>query len=116
MAAAIWCNLLSGHGAHGIAYADMEGQVPFHCAVNLVGGEVDNISKVDFEKEETQDNGSGVHDFPPSEVDKYVKYPELMLDIVEYARCELARLEQISDHDIMSGNWEKLKFNSIKSI
>ncbi|KAF9443365.1 hypothetical protein P691DRAFT_737963 [Macrolepiota fuliginosa MF-IS2] len=116
MAAAVWRNLLGGRGARGIAYADTEGRAPFRRAVNLVGGEVDNISKIDFEKEETRDDGSGVHDFPPSEADKYVKYPELMLDIVEYARRELVRLEQISDHDIMSGNWEQLKFDSIKRI
>ncbi|KAF9447481.1 hypothetical protein P691DRAFT_802269, partial [Macrolepiota fuliginosa MF-IS2] len=115
MAAAVWRNLLGGRGARGIAYADTEGQAPFPRAVNLVGGEVDNISKTDFE-EETRDDGSGAHDFPPSEADKYVKYPELMLDIVEYTRRELVRLEQISDHDIMSGNWEQLKFDPIKRI
>lgn len=116
MAGAVWRNLLGARGARGIAYSDSDGQKHFRRAVNLVGGEVVNVSKIDIEKEETRDDGSGVHDFPPSEVDKYVKYPELMLDITGYVRRELARLEKISDHDIMSGNWEKLKFGPVKHI
>lgn len=114
MAGAVWRNLLGARGSRGIAYSNADGQAQFRRAVNLVGGEVVNVAKIDINKEETRDDGSGVHDFPPSEVDKYVKYPELMLDLVSYVRRELARLEKISDHDIMSGNWEKLTFGPIR--
>jgi cytochrome b pre-mRNA-processing protein 3 len=117
MAGTIWRNLLGGRGARGIAYPNSEGQtIQYRRAVNLVGGEVVNVAKLDVDKEETMNDGSGVHDFPPPEVDKYVAYPELMLDLVAYIRRELIRLEQVSDHDIMSGNWEKLKFGPIRSI
>lgn len=116
MASAVWRNLLGARGARGIAYSDADDQPHFRRAVNLVGGEVVNVSKIDMEKEETRDDGSGVHDFPLAEIDKYVQYPEVMLDVVGYVRHELARLEKISDHDIMSGNWEKLKFGPIRSM
>jgi cytochrome b pre-mRNA-processing protein 3 len=120
MAGAVWRNLLGARGSRGIAYptTDAGGQtqasVPFRRAVNLVGGEVVDVAKIDIEKEETKDDGSGVHDFPSSEIDKYVEYPELMFDVVSYVRRELARLEKISDHDIMSGDWEKLRFGPVK--
>ncbi|KAJ3564017.1 hypothetical protein NP233_g8567 [Leucocoprinus birnbaumii] len=116
MAAAVWRNLLGGRGARGIAYADSPTGAHYRRSVNLVGGEVVNVAKIDVEKEEVRDDGSGVHDFPPSEVDKYVAYPELMLDVVGYIRRELARLEKVSDGDIMNGNWELLKFPSVRSI
>ncbi|KAF5353495.1 hypothetical protein D9756_008123 [Leucocoprinus leucothites] len=114
MAAAVWRNLLGGRGARGIAYADSPNGLHYRRAINLVGGEVVNVAKLDVDKEEMRDDGSGVHDFPPSEVDKYVTYPELMLDLVRYVRRELARLEKVSDHDIMAGDWELLKFPSIR--
>jgi len=113
MAAAVWRNLLGGRGSRGIAFADSPDGQHYRRAVNLVGGEVVDVSKIDIDKEELRDDGSGVHDFPPSEVDKYVTYPELMLTIVGYIRRELVRLQNISDHDIMEGNWEKLKFPPI---
>jgi cytochrome b pre-mRNA-processing protein 3 len=117
MAGAVWRNLLGGRGARGIAYPDSADghKTQYRRAVNLVGGEVVNVAKIDVDKEETRDDGSGVHDFPPSEVEKYVAYPELMLDIVGYVRRELARLEQITDHDIMSGSWGQLKFGLIRN-
>lgn len=126
MAGAVWRNLLGARGSRGIAYpptadadaqtgtAAAEASVPFRRAVNLVGGEVVDVTKIDIEKEETRDDGSGVHDFPPVEMDKYVRYPELMFDIVSYVRRELVRLEKVSDHDIMSGDWEKLRFGPVK--
>ncbi|XP_006455853.1 hypothetical protein AGABI2DRAFT_187987 [Agaricus bisporus var. bisporus H97] len=123
MAGAVWRNLLGARGSRGIAYPTTDaadGQetnqtpIPFRRAVNLVGGEVVNVAKIDIEKEETKDDGSGVHDFPPSEIDKYVQYPELMFDIVSYIRRELVRLEKVSDHDIMSGDWQKLRFGPVK--
>ena len=51
--------------------------------------------------EEARDDGSGLFDYPPSEVDKYVAYPELMASVVEYVRRELVRLENISNEDIL---------------
>lgn len=113
MAAAIWRNLLGGRGSRGIAYADSPDGYHYRRAVNLVGGEVVDVTKIDIDKEEVRDDGSGVHDFPPSEVDKYVTYPELMLIIVGYVRRELVRLQKISDRDIMEGNWEIIKFPTI---
>ncbi|KXN85188.1 CBP3-like protein [Leucoagaricus sp. SymC.cos] len=115
MAGAVWRNLLGARGARGITYPDSSDQPSYRRSVNLVGGEVVNVAKIDFDKEATRDDGSGVHDFPPSEVDKYVAYPELMLDIVGYVRRELVRLEQISDEDIMSGDWQKLKFGPVRN-
>jgi len=115
MAAAVWRNLLGGRGSRGIAFADSpDGHHYYRRAVNLVGGEVVDVSKIDIDKEELRDDGSGVHDFPPSEVDKYVTYPQLMLIIVGYIRRELVRLQNISDHDIVEGNWEMLKFPPIE--
>lgn len=66
-------------------------------AVNLFGGDVVNVAKIDVDKEELYD-ASGMHNFPPQEVDKYVKCPELMLELIEYARRGLARL---SDEEIV---------------
>lgn len=116
MAGAVWRNLLGARGARGIALPDpSSASTPqFRRSVNLVGGEVVNVAKVDLEKEEAKDDGSGVHDFPPEEADLYLKYPELMLDVVGYVRRELVRLEAISDKDLMTGNWEKLKFGKVK--
>ena len=49
-----------------------------------------NVTKIDLDKEELKDDGSGVHDFPPQEADKYVKYPEV-LGPVGYVRMELEK-------------------------
>ena len=117
LAGAVWRNLLGARGAQGIAYPDTSSKSTtphFRRSVNLVGGEVINVSKVDLEKEETKDDGSGVHDFSPEEVDKYLTYPEVMVDIVAYLRREIARLDKISDEDIMSGDWKKLAFGRVK--
>lgn len=117
MASAIWRNLLGARGAQGIEYAlpgSPGAKSPkFRRTVNLVGGEVVNVAKLDLEKESTTDDESGVHDFPPSEVDKYIAYPEVMLDLTTYVRRELARLDKVSDHDIMNGDWEKLRFGQV---
>ncbi|KDQ27996.1 hypothetical protein PLEOSDRAFT_1065310 [Pleurotus ostreatus PC15] len=113
LAAAMWRNLLGARGARGISLESSKAQ--FRRTVNLVGGEVVNVSKVDFEKEETQDDGSGVHDFPPQESDKYVKYPELMLDLVGYARRELSRLEAITDEELMKADPSRLRFGPVKT-
>ncbi|KAI8976328.1 hypothetical protein BD414DRAFT_496587 [Trametes punicea] len=104
LAAAVWRNLLGARGARGIAYSDPSidpSQPYFRRTVNLFGGEVEKLSKIEkkggLEAEERRDDGSGVHDFPPSEVDKYVAYPETMATVVEYVRRELVRLEGIPD-------------------
>lgn len=123
MAGAVWRNLLGARGAQGIAFPDVEtssapGSPPpaqkFRRSVNLVGGEVVNVAKIDVLKEEAKDDGSGVHDFAPEEADLYLEYPELMLDVVRYVRKELVRLEGLSDDEIMSGPLDKIKFGSVK--
>lgn len=106
MASAVWRNFLGARGASGIAFRDTQ----FKRAVNLVGGEVVNPEKIDLNKEETTDDGSGVHDYPPSDVDKYVRYPELMLEIVGFVRREISRLEALSDEAVIDGNLEDLMF------
>ncbi|KAG6837466.1 hypothetical protein H0H93_009009 [Arthromyces matolae] len=65
-------------------------------------------------KEESQDDGSGVHDFLPEEADLYLEYPQLMLDIVGYIRRELVRLEKLSDQQVMRGPFEHLKFGRVR--
>ena len=116
MAAAIWRNLLGARGAQGIAYPSPNAKSQgFRRSVNLVGGEVVDVAKLDLEKEETTDDGSGVHDFPPEESDKYLSYPSTMLAIVQYVRRELVRLQQIPDEDILTGDWAKLKFQEVKN-
>lgn len=117
LAGAIWRNLLGARGAQGIAYPNTStssSTTHFRRSVNLVGGEVINVSKIDFEKEEAKDDGSGVHDFAPEEADKYLAYPEVMLDVVEYLRREIARLDKVSDESIMNGDWKKLAFGRVK--
>ncbi|KAG7085653.1 hypothetical protein E1B28_003199 [Marasmius oreades] len=111
LAAAVWRNLLGARGARGIDYSVGS----FRRAVNLVGGNVEDPEKVDFEKEEVRDDGSGVHDYGPGEVDKYVMYPELMEELVTYIRRELVRLEGISDSEIMDGYISAvMKFGSLR--
>ncbi|KAF8637987.1 hypothetical protein AX16_010619 [Volvariella volvacea WC 439] len=117
MAAAIWRNLLGARGARGILYDATSSSIRkggFRRSVNLVGGQVVNVAKVDVEQEEMKDDGSGVHDFPPEESDKYLAYPELMLTLVSYIRRELVRLEKLSDKDIMEGGIEVLKFGKVR--
>lgn len=116
LAGAVWRNLLGARGAQGIAYTDtFSSSTPhFRRSVNLVGGEVINVAKVDIEKEEAKDDGSGVHDFSPEEVDKYLTYPEVMVDVVAYLRRELARLDKISDEAIVHGDWKKLAFGRVR--
>ncbi|KAG6915132.1 hypothetical protein DXG01_013096 [Tephrocybe rancida] len=117
MAAAVWRNLLGARGAQGIAFPDSDStdktNKSFRRSVNLVGGEVVNVAKIDLAKEETRDDGSGVHDFAPEEADLYVEYPQLMLDVVRYVRRELSRLDEISDEQIMNGPVDHLKFGRV---
>ncbi len=120
MAAAVWRNLLGARGAQGIAYPSTSpsqslSSSTFHRSVNLVGGEVVNVAKIDIDKEEKLDDGSGVHDFSPDEVDKYLTYPTVMLDVVRYVRKELRRLEAVSDEDVLVGDWKRLRFGKVKA-
>jgi cytochrome b pre-mRNA-processing protein 3 len=117
MAATIWRNLLGARGANGISFnSDPNGGAnsAFRRSVNLHGGEVVNVDKVDFEKEARTDDGSGVHDFSPGEVDKYLEYPEVMNELVAYVRRELVRLAQVKDEDILKGDYQVLKFRNVK--
>ena len=105
LAAAVWRNMLGARGARGIDYPTAVGAPHrFRRTVNLAGGEVDKVDKLEaaaLEAEEARDDGSGLHDHPPAEADKYVAYPELMSAVVEYIRGELVRLQAISDQDIL---------------
>ncbi|KAG0701451.1 hypothetical protein DFH29DRAFT_1000198 [Suillus ampliporus] len=92
MAAAIWRNLLGARGASGIGL-NQEG--------DGIGGLVEDVRKVDVDKEELKDDNSGVHDFAPSENDRYITYPELMATLVSYIRRESVRLERLDDNVIM---------------
>jgi len=114
LASTVWRNLLGARGSQGIAYPDSN-PPKFRRGVNLVGGAIVNPEKIDLEKEQSTDDGSGVHDYAPEEIDKYVRYPELMLDIVTYIHREIARLEKISDEEIMEGGLEILKFGPIRN-
>jgi cytochrome b pre-mRNA-processing protein 3 len=116
MAGAVWRNLLGARGAQGIAFPNPSSptQPPkFRRSVNLIGGEVINVEKIDLAKEEATDDGSGVHDFGPEEADLYLKYPALMLDIVRYVRQELVRLERLSDEQVIGGKLDDIKFGRI---
>lgn len=116
MAAAVWRNLLGARGAQGIAFPNSPpDKKTFRRSVNLVGGEVVNVAKIDLAKEEARDDGSGVHDFAPEDADLYLEYPQLMLDIVGYVRRELVRLEKISDDQFASGPMDRLKFGKVRS-
>lgn len=78
MAAAIWRNLLGGRGARGILPATQPGRseaenaekLAFRRSVNLVGGLVENVEKIDVTVEEATDDSSGVYDFGAQENDR----------------------------------------------
>ncbi|KAJ8495534.1 hypothetical protein ONZ51_g1634 [Trametes cubensis] len=132
LAAAVWRNLLGARGARGIAYPDPDGvsadpRAHFRRAVNIAGGSVEKLSRLEknrgaLEAEERRDDGSGVHDFPPAEADKYVAYPETMATVVEYVRRELVRLERVPDELIIGKgiigteghDLEALRFGPVK--
>lgn len=117
MAAAVWRNFLGARGARGIAYPDPSSPTPrFRRSVNLAGSVIEKLEKINLEEEEAKDDGSGVHDYPPEEADKYVKYPELMLDVVTYIRRELVRLESLSDEAIMDGVLDDIQFGKVRDV
>ena len=130
LAAAVWRNMLGGRGARGIVYpsAGINPDAYYRRTVNLAGSDVDKLEKIEkrtgLEAEEARDDGSGLHDHPPTEVDKYVKYPELMETVVEYVRRELVRLESLSDEDIIgkqefgteSEGLDRLRFGHVRGV
>ncbi|KIK95525.1 hypothetical protein PAXRUDRAFT_826912 [Paxillus rubicundulus Ve08.2h10] len=114
MAAAVWRNLLGGRGAKGIPLPGQGGsgsgsvdgtgstsKPGFRRAVNLVGGLVENVEKIDVDVEEAKDDLSGVYDFEANESDRYVAYPELMQTLATYLRREALRLERLPDEVIL---------------
>lgn len=74
MAAAVWRNLLGARGARGIGLSQEGDEGGYRRAINLVGGLVEDVRKIDVDKEELKDDNSGVHDFAPSESDRWVFY------------------------------------------
>jgi cytochrome b pre-mRNA-processing protein 3 len=103
MAGAVWRNLLGARGARGIPYDTSPG---FRRSINpITGGKMSaarlKLLERGFESEEAKDDNSGVADYPKDRLDKYVAYPELMVDIVAYIHRELKRLEGISDDDVL---------------
>ena len=81
MAAAVWRNLLGGRGARGISLpgadaksspsgAENTSKPGFRRSVNLVGGLVENVEKIDVDAEEAIDDLSGVYDFDANESDR----------------------------------------------
>jgi cytochrome b pre-mRNA-processing protein 3 len=126
MAGAVWRNFLGARGARGIAFASTPktedsattSPLSFRRSINLVGGLVENLAEIDkkgLEAEEARDDYSGVHDYMPSEAEKYLSYPEVILDIVTYIRRELARLTRIGDEEILQGDVHALKFARVKT-
>lgn len=103
MAGAVWRNLLGARGARGIPYSISPG---FRRSINpLTGGKMSaarlKLLERGIESEEAKDDNSGVADYSKDQLDKYVAYPELMMDIVAYIYRELKRLEGISDDDVL---------------
>ena len=103
MAGAVWRNLLGARGARGIPYDTSPG---YRRSINpITGGKMSaaklNLLERGFEAEEAKDDNSGVADYFKDELDKYVAYPELMVDIVAYIHRELKRLEEINDEDVL---------------
>jgi len=103
MAGAVWRNLLGARDARGIPYSTSPG---YRRSINpLTGGKISvarlKLLERGFESEEAKDDNSGVADYPKEQLDKYVAYPELMVDIVAYIHRELKRLESISDDHVM---------------
>lgn len=125
MAGAVWRNLLGARGARGIPYHTSPA---FRRSINpITGGKISaaklKLLEQELESEEAKDDNSGVADYPKDQLDKYVRYPELMMDIVAYIHKELKRLEGISDDDVLGiskelgregRGIEVLKFGSIR--
>lgn len=107
LAAAVWRNLLGARGARGIPSAGVQGVTApsFRRSINQLGSSSSKshikLLESGLEAEEAKDDGSGVHDYPLDKIDKYLSYPQLMVEIIGYIRRELKRLEAIRDEDII---------------
>ncbi|TRM69232.1 hypothetical protein BD626DRAFT_447010 [Schizophyllum amplum] len=113
MAASIWRNLLGARGAAGIVLP-APGQGPQKYYRRSINPPISEPHKIDVEREQWVDDHSGVHDFPPAEADKYLTYPELMLDLVTYVRREIKRLEEIPDEAFLWGDPDALRFGKVR--
>ena len=121
LAGAVWRNLLGARGARGIV---LPTDTQIRRNINP-GGEVEKYAKLGpeaLEAAEAKDDGSGVYDFGPNELDQYVKYPETMATVVSYLRRELVRLGKLDD-DLIAGPLKtgkeredlvKLRFGSVR--
>ncbi|KAI6011307.1 hypothetical protein EDC04DRAFT_3122003 [Pisolithus marmoratus] len=122
LAAAVWRNLLGARGAAGVglqnenAVKSDEIRSAFRRSVNLVGGAIDRVDKLDIDAEESKDDKSGVHDFPPQESDRYISYPELMSTLVTYIRRETQRLEKVADSSIFGPRTVGRENEGIKTL
>jgi cytochrome b pre-mRNA-processing protein 3 len=116
LAGAVWRNFLGARGACGIIYADPQTKPYFRRSVNLVGGSDAAVKELDrkgLQAEESRDDKSGVHDFPPEMADEYVAFPETMFTLVEYVRRELVRLENLPNSVIQEGPVKDIKFGAL---
>jgi len=80
LAAAVWRNLLGARGAAGISLPgknEPSAHGNFRRSVNLVGGMVDRVDKLNVDVEESKDDQSGVHDFPAHESDRWARFLSL---------------------------------------
>ncbi|KAI6018367.1 hypothetical protein EDC04DRAFT_3118582 [Pisolithus marmoratus] len=122
LAAAVWRNLLGARGAAGVGLQNENGvksdeiRSPFRRSVNLVGGAIDRVDKLDIDAEEIKDDKSGVHDFPSQESDRYISYPELMSTLVTYIRRETQRLEKVADSSIFGPRTVGRENEGIKAL
>lgn len=122
LAAAVWRNFLGARGAAGVGLPIESGikadetRPAFRRSVNLVGGAVDRVDKLNIDAEEMKDDQSGVHDFPPHESDRYISYPEIMSALVTYVRREAQRLEKVADSSIFGPRTVGREGEGIKAL
>ncbi|KAI5890379.1 uncharacterized protein SCHCODRAFT_02546960 [Schizophyllum commune H4-8] len=114
MAASVWRNLLGARGAAGVVLP-APGQQPQKYYRRSINPPISEPHKIDVEREQWVDDHSGVHDFPPAEADKYLTYPELMLDLVTYIRREIKRLEDIPDEAFLWQDPDTLRFGKVRN-
>ncbi|VDB83375.1 unnamed protein product [Peniophora sp. CBMAI 1063] len=76
LGAALWRNILGGRGARGIPYPGANVELP-------------------------PDDLSGVNEFDGASLDKYVRFPETIVQLVKYVRAEVTRLAELPDDEVM---------------
>ena len=47
------------------------------------------------------DDLSGVNEFDEANLDKYVRFPETVVQLVKYVRAEVSRLAELPDDEVM---------------